>query len=205
MYPLQGLLAKARVRGRRNHLSTPPMEGVRLFGSHFPQKKNKQLYTPPKNSRLFSWKIVVDWKTYYIFDISLFVWAHSFIENSWGVRLFLRICWGFWQWHIPEPSLGRDPKTTDCGGAFAKLWESERPVASFSIGAFQFGNKKQENCFEHYSFDCWFCWGCSIFDMLSCTQFAFVPKWPDALKRMVSCSMYHWPSTIFCWRIDWLT
>ena len=44
--PLQGLLAKARVRGR-NHLSTPPMEGVRFFGFLFSHETKKQ----PSNSK----------------------------------------------------------------------------------------------------------------------------------------------------------
>lgn len=121
MYPLQGLLAKARVRGRRNHLSTPPMEGVRLFGSHFPRKKNKQLYTPPKNSRLFSWKIVVDWKTYYIFDIFPFCLGAFVYWKLVGCKAFSSNLLGFLTMAHPWTKSGEGSKNDGLWGSFCEV------------------------------------------------------------------------------------
>ena len=104
MYPLQGLLAKARVRGR-NHLEKAPlMEGVPPFGSHFPTKKtSKQLYTPPKTHRCFH-------------------------EKNRGLTARLPVL-SFLKWLSPFCLGGHSLKTP--GG---KGWESERLKRAFQFG-----------------------------------------------------------------------
>lgn len=96
-------------------------------------KNNKQLKkTPLKNSRRFSWRIVVDCKT--LTDIR---WKLK--GGGWLPRI------------LPEPSQvwGRDRNRKD-KWLFSQFF------------AFQFGKIKEElemgNRFESYTFDCWFCW-----------------------------------------------
>ena len=175
-------------------ISQPLQRKESGYSGHISHEKKKQttLYSPEKLTTVFMKN------SGWLENLLYFRW----LKTRGVVLFFLPICWGFRQWHIPEPSLGRDPKKTDCGRAFAKLWESERPAAGFfSIEvSSSLATKDRKIVLSLKGFDCWFCWGCSIFDAF--TQFAFVPKWHDALKWMVSCSMYHWPSTIFGWRIN---